>query len=254
MSKDTQPESDKEMNLVGHLSELRTRLIITAVSFIAFFILGIVYVKKIYYFFEKDMDFVLNITSPGEIIWIYISIAALVGVIGTLPVFSLQLWLFIKPGLTTSERRASLAYIPAVFLLFVLGLVFGYMLFINLILPFLLSLNDGMFNELFTVEKYFKFMLQLVLPLALLFEVPVIMMFLTSLGIITPDFLRKKRKYAYFILLILGALLTPPDIFLQLVVAIPLFLLYEISIYFSTIVYRKKQKKHEEFMNSNNTD
>src|SRR5699024_4979426 len=117
-----------------------------------------------------------------------------------------------------------------------------------LILPFLLSLNDNMFNEIFTVEKYFRFLLRMTVPFALLFEIPIITMFLTSLGILTPQFLRKVRKYAYFILLIVGALVTPPDVFLQLAVAIPLFILYEISIYLSAMVYRNKQKKHTEFM------
>src|SRR5699024_5316508 len=114
--------------------------------------------------------------------------------------------------------------------------------------PFLLNLNDGMFNELFTVDRYFRFLLRMTLPFALLFEIPVIIMFLTSLGVITPQFLRKMRKYAYFILLIVGALVTPPDVILQLTVAIPLFLLYEISIYLSVIVFRKKQRRHKEYM------
>lgn len=245
MSEETQATNEKEMNVVGHLAELRNRLIVTAVFFIVFFIFAFVFVEDIYHFFEKDIDFELNITSPGDIIWIYFSIAGLTAIIGTLPVLSLQLWLFIKPGLTTSERKASASYIPAIFILFVVGLAFGYIMFIKLILPFLLSLNNGMFNELFTVEKYFRFLLHVTLPFAILFEIPIIIMFLTSLGILTPAFLRKMRKYAYFILLIVGALVTPPDIILQLVVAIPLFVLYEISIYLSKIVYKKKQQNAE---------
>src|SRR5690606_25706398 len=131
------------------------------------------------------------------------------------------------------------------FLLFVLGFVFGYFMFIKLILPFLLSLNDGMFNELFTVEKYFRFLMRITIPFAILFEIPVILMFLTSLGVVTPKFLKKTRKYAYFILLIVGALVTPPDVVLQLAVAIPLFILYEISIYLATIVYRSEEHTSE---------
>lgn len=240
--------NDKQMNIVDHLSELRRRLIVTAIFFLLFFIIGFIFVKDIYYFFESGIDFKLTITSPGEIIWIYLMIASIIAFIGTLPVLSLQLWLFIKPGLTKQERRVSLSYIPAVFLLFVLGLVFGYILFLKLILPFLLSLNDDMFNELFTVEKYFRFLLRMTLPFALIFEVPIITMFLTSLGIITPKFLRKIRKYAYFVLLIVGGIITPPDVFLQILVAVPLFILYEISIYLSNIVYRNKLRKHREFM------
>ncbi|HLS59680.1 MAG TPA: twin-arginine translocase subunit TatC [Virgibacillus sp.] len=247
-------ESDKEMNLVAHLAELRNRLIVTAVFFIVFFVGAFIYVKEIYSFFEKDMDFVLNVTSPAEIIWVYLTMAGLAALVGTLPILALQVWLFIKPALTVPERRASLSYVPAVFILFVLGLTFGYIAFSKLILPFLLALNDGMFNELFTVEKYFRFMLRVTLPFAILFEIPIIAMFLTSLGILTPTFMRKTRKYAYFILLIVGAFVTPPDIVLQLVVAIPLFILYEISIYLSTIVYRKKEKKRKAYLNEDQSE
>lgn len=244
----SQNSNDKEMNIVGHLSELRNRLIVTGLAFIIFFIIGFIFIKDIYHFFENDIDFKLTVTSPGDIIWIYFMIAGLIAIVATLPLLSLQIWLFIRPGLTKPERRASLSYIPAIFLLFVLGLVFGYIMFINLILPFLLSLNDGMFNELFTVERYFRFLLRMTIPFAIIFEIPVIIMFLTSLGVLTPTFLRKTRKYAYFILLIVGALVTPPDVILQLAVAVPLFLLYEISIFLSTVVYRKKIRRHKEYM------
>lgn len=248
MSSNTDVNNDKEMNLVGHLSELRNRLIVTALFFIIAFIVAFIYVKDIFSFFERDIDFVLNITSPSDTIWIYLTIAGLAALIVTLPILCFQLWLFVKPGLTKIERKVSLSYVPAVFILFILGLAFGYVMFINLILPFLLSLNDGVFNELFTVNEYFRFMFRVILPFAILFEIPVITMFLTSIGIITPQFLKKTRKYAYFILLIVGALVTPPDVVLQIVVAIPLCVLYEISIYMSTIVYRKKLRKQQEIM------
>ncbi|WP_010650592.1 twin-arginine translocase subunit TatC [Oceanobacillus massiliensis] len=243
-----QNESEKEMNLVGHLSELRNRLIVTAVFFIVFFIIGFIYVKDIYWFFVNDIDLVLTAISPTEILWIYFSMAGLVAIIGTIPVLAYQIWAFIKPGLTPQERTASLSYIPALFLLFILGLVFGYFVFTKLVMPFLLSLNDGMFNIMFTVDKYFKFLLKVTLPFALLFELPIIAMFLTSLGILTPDFMSKNRKYAYFILIVIGVIITPPDFVLQIVVAVPLIILYEISIQMSKIIYRKKMNKHKEFM------
>ncbi len=239
-----------EMNLVGHLTELRNRIIVTLIFFVIFFIIGFIYIKDIYGFFEADIDFKLTVTGIADIIWIYISMAGILAIVGTLPILSLQIWLFIKPGLKKQERRASLSYVPAVFLLFVFGLVFGYLLFTNLIVPFLLSLNDGLFNELFTVDKYFKFMFKVTIPFALLFEIPIVTMFLTSLGILNPVFLRKSRKYAYLILLVLSALITPPDVFLQLIVAVPLFILYEISIYLSALVERRKKRRHKEYMES----
>ena len=112
-----------------------------------------------------------------------------------------------------TERKASLSYIPAIFMLFVFGLVFGYFMFVKLILPFLLSLNDGMFNELFTVDRYFRFLLRVTLPFAFLFELPMVLMFLTSLGLITPELFKRIRKYAYFVLLVIAAIITPPIYF-----------------------------------------
>src|SRR5690625_4677563 len=112
------------MNLVGHLTELRNRIIVTIVFFIIFFIIGFIFIEDIYGFFEADIDFQLTVTGIADIIWIYISIAGILAIVGTLPILSLQLWLFIKPGLKKHERTTSLAYVPAVFFLFVMVLVF----------------------------------------------------------------------------------------------------------------------------------
>lgn len=254
MAKFNQMNSDQDMNVVGHLAELRKRLIITGVFFIACFIVAFIYVKNIYHLFIRDIDFTLNITSPADIIWIYITIAGIVAFALTIPILALQIWLFIKPALTEHEKKTSIPYIPAVFLLFVVGLTFGYLVFSKLILPFLLSMNDGTFNELFTVDKYFKFMFHIVLPFAIIFEIPIISMFLTSIGMITPQFMKKIRKYAYFVMVIIGAVITPPDFFLQIIVAIPLIMLYEASIYFSSIVYRKKLLKQQEAITEDETE
>ncbi|MFA1820767.1 twin-arginine translocase subunit TatC [Virgibacillus oceani] len=248
MAKHETEYNDKEMNLVGHLSELRNRLIVTAVFFVAFFITGFIFVEDIYNFFIKDLDFQLTILSPGEAVWLYFMMAGLVAITATLPLLSYQIWAFIKPGLTPKERKASIPYIPAIFLLFVSGFVFGYFMFVELILPFLLSISEGMFNEMFTTEKYFKFVLRVTLPFAILFEIPVISMFLTSLGLLSPEFMRRKRKYAYFILIVISTMVTPPDLILPLIIAVPLLVLYEASIYLSKLVARKKEEKHRNFM------
>src|SRR5699024_7618553 len=194
------------------------------------------------------IDMELTAISPTEIIWIYFSMAGLVAIVGTIPILTYQVWAFIKPGLMPHERKATIGYIPAIFFLFIFGLVFGYIIFVQLIMPFLISLNDGMFHIMFTVDRYFKFLFRVTVPFAVLFELPIIAMFLTSLGVLTPNFMTKNRKYAYFGLIVVGVLITPPDFVLQLVVAVPLIIIYEISIQLSKIIYRKKLKKHEEFM------
>lgn len=238
-------KSKKEMNIVGHLSELRNRIIVTLLFFVLFFIVGFIYVQDIYSFFINDIDIELIVISPGEIVWIYFSMAGIVAVAGILPFLAYQIWAFIKPGLAPNERKVSLSYIPFVFLLFIGGLVFGYMVFIEFLFPFLLGLSEGMFNIMITVDRYFKFLFRTVIPFAILFELPIIAMFLTSLGLLTPGFMRNKRKYAYFILIVLSTLLTPPDLILPLLMSIPLIVLYEVSIYLSGMVYRKKLQNQE---------
>src|SRR5699024_7553041 len=102
--------NERERNVVGHWSALRNRLMVTAFSFVGFFIVAFIFIIDIYSFFENDIDFKLTVTSPGDIIWIYFTIAGLVAIVATLPVLSLQLWLFVKPGLTEKERKVSLSY------------------------------------------------------------------------------------------------------------------------------------------------
>ncbi|MDX8046177.1 twin-arginine translocase subunit TatC [Gracilibacillus sp. S3-1-1] len=248
MEQDKSLPNEKEMAFLDHFAELRKRLLWTVLVFVLFFAAGLYFVEEIRNFFLRDIDLTLNLISPEEIIWIIFMIAFVVAFAATLPFLCIQLWLFVRPGLTKKEQRVSLIYIPVIFMLFLSGLAFGYFIFIQLILPFVLSLNDGIFDTMFTVENYFRFIFRVTFPFAIFFEVPVITMFLTSLGIVTPQFLSKTRKYGYFILVIIGTMISPPDFILQIVVAIPLIILYEISIVLSRTVYRKKQAKHENFM------
>ncbi|GEL76207.1 twin-arginine translocase subunit TatC [Tenuibacillus multivorans] len=236
-------QEQEVMDWTEHLGELRKRLIWSLIIFIISFGAGFFYVEEIYRFIERDVSFTLTVLGPFEIIWIYVIIATVTGLLVTLPFLAFQLWSFISPGLTSHERKVSLLYIPAIFILFLLGLLFGYFIIKDLILNFLLDLADGLVNEMFTANNYFRFILQITLPFAIFFEVPLIAMFLTSLGIISPGFMKKTRKYAYLILVILGTMLSPPDFILQLVVAVPLIILYEISITMSSIVYRRRVKK-----------
>ncbi|WP_017755250.1 twin-arginine translocase subunit TatC [Calidifontibacillus oryziterrae] len=237
-------QQDKNMNLVGHLDELRNRIIVAALAFIVFFITAFIFVKDIYDFFVRDLDFQLTVLSPTEIIIVYFKIAGVVAIAATIPVIAWQLWLFIKPALKPLERKVTLSYIPALFVLFIVGLCFGYFFIFPIVFDFLVTLAEDMQN-MFTIEKYFQFLLRVTLPFAILFELPVVVMFLTSLGIINPPKLVKIRKYAYFILVIVSATVTPPDLLMQTLVMIPMFILYEASISMSKIVYRKKLAKEK---------
>ncbi|MBU8878945.1 twin-arginine translocase subunit TatC [Bacillus sp. FJAT-29790] len=243
--------ADKELNLVEHLDELRKRLIITVAAFILFFIIGFMYVKEIYLWFVRDLDVKLIVLGPSDIVWVYIMLATIIAIAGTIPVFALQIWLFVKPALKPNEQKISLSYVPALFVLFIVGLCFGYFVIFPSVLGFLVELGGEMLEANFTAEKYFRFVMHMTLPFGVLFELPVVTMFLTSLGIINPYALQKIRKYAYFVLIVIGVVISPPDIMSDILVAVPLLFLYEISINLSKIVYKRKLKKEQEWQANN---
>jgi sec-independent protein translocase protein TatC len=235
---------DKELNLVDHLEELRKRIIISALAFIVFFIVGFIYVEDIYKWFVGNTK--LLVLGPSDIMWIYFMLAGVVAATGTIPVLAFQIWLFVRPALRPNERKITVTYVPALFILFVLGLAFGYFVIFPMVLNFLVNIGQDMFVTNFTAERYFSFILNMTLPFGVLFELPVVVMFLTSLGIINPFVLSKIRKYAYFVLVIIAVVITPPDFMSDFVVTLPLLLLYEVSINLSKFVYRKKLKKQQD--------
>lgn len=201
--------------------------------------------EDIYKWLVRDLDVKLIVLGPSDIIWVYFMLATVIAVAGTIPVLALQIWLFVKPALTAAERKISLSYVPALFILFIIGLCFGYFVIFPTVLSFLVELGGEMFEANFTADKYFRFVLNMTLPFGVLFELPVVIMFLTSLGIINPYVLTKIRKYAYFVLVVISVVISPPDFMSDILVTIPLLLLYEISINLSKIVYKRKLKKAE---------
>lgn len=237
-------ENQIKTSMIQHLEELRKRIIITLVVFTLFLVLTFIYVQDIYNVIVKDLPFKLALLGPSDIILVYLMIATVVAIAATIPVAAHQTWLFIHPALT-KERKVTSAYIPALFILFILGISFGYFILFPIVLNFLMSLSNGMFTTFFTTEKYFRFMLHMTLPFGFLFEMPVVILFLTSLGIINPYRLQKIRKYSYFILIVISILITPPDFLSDILVTIPLLLLYESSVSLSKFVYNRHQREKE---------
>lgn len=235
--------ADKNLNVVEHLDELRKRIIITGVAFVIFLVIGFVYVNDIYSFFMGNLHQKLLVLGPGDVIKIYFQLASVVAFAGTIPIAAWQIWSFVKPGLHPNERRVALAYIPALFILFLCGISFGYFFIFPNILRFLTNLAKNMMMTSFTAENYFGFLLNITLPFGIAFEMPLVMMFLTSLGIVNPYTLTKLRKYAYFVLVIIATLISPPEFISHISVAIPLILIYEISSLMSKVVYKRKLKK-----------
>ncbi|WP_373229499.1 twin-arginine translocase subunit TatC [Cohnella sp.] len=229
-------------SFVGHLDELRRRIIFTMVAFIVSLCGAFVYVKEMYRWLVRDLDQKLAILAPSDIIWVYLMLAGVVAIAVTIPVAGLQLWRFVKPALSAKEQKTTLAYIPALAMLFLIGISFGYFVIYPMVLGFLEKMSDD-FETVYTAQKYFAFMLNMTVPFGFLFEMPAIVMFLTSLGILNPKRLAKARKLAYFALTVTAVMITPPDIVSDILVILPLLLLYEISVTLSKWVFRKQLKK-----------
>lgn len=173
---------------------------------------------------------------------IWTSITA--GFIISFPYVIYQFWSFLSPGLYAHERKNARIFIFATSVLFFLGVLFGYYIITPLSINFLGSyqVSEQVSNE-FDLDSYIGLVRACVLACGLIFELPIIVYFLSKLGLVDPPFLRKNRKYAIVLILILSAVITPPDVASQIIVAIPVLILYEISIFISKIVVKREQNK-----------
>lgn len=235
-------------SFIGHMAELRRRILFTAAAFIVSLCGAFVYVKELYRWLVRDLDQKLAILAPSDIIWVYLMLAGVIAIAVTIPIAGWQLWQFVRPALSGTERRTTLGYIPALATLFIAGISFGYFVIYPMVLGFLENMS-GDFETVYTASKYFSFMLNMTVPFGFLFEMPAIVMFLTSLGVLSPNRLAKARKLAYFALTVTAVMITPPDIVSDLLVVAPLLLLYEISVTLSKWVFRVKQSKRSKSSN-----
>ncbi|QTL49427.1 MULTISPECIES: twin-arginine translocase subunit TatC [Priestia] len=229
-----------EMSLMEHLEELRIRIIKTLCAFVVLLIVSFIFVQDIYQWLVKDLDGKLAVLGPSEILWIYMVIAFVFALAFTLPVAAYQVFRFVSPGLKKEEYKVLITFIPFFFLLFVSGLGFGYFVLFPMVLAFLTGLSNDQFSLMFTAEHYFRFMLNLCLPFGFLFEMPLVVLFLTRLGVLNPLRLARARKLSYFALIVISVLITPPDFISDILVIVPLLLLYELSVTISRVVYKKR--------------
>ncbi|TCP19727.1 sec-independent protein translocase protein TatC [Scopulibacillus darangshiensis] len=244
--------SDKRMSVVDHLNELRRRIVTVLIGFIVTFIIGFFLAKPVIVFLQhadqaKDINMnAFRLTDPLDV---YMKFAFIIGIVLISPLIMYQLWAFVRPGLYENEQKVTLAYIPLTLILFLGGVAFSYYIVFPNIVGFMGNLGEMLHIEnTIGINEYFSFLLQMTLPFGILFQMPILVMFLTRLGIITPFFLTKIRKYAYFILLVIAGIITPPELLSQLMVTVPLIILYEMSIVISRFAYRRamKQRSHED--------
>ena len=239
-------EDDVPMSIMGHLNELRRRLfrivIIVILGFVAFYGVS----EALYGFLSAPLQACmpegskLIYTSPQGAFFTYMKVALVASLFGTSPFSFYQIWAFIAPGLYREEKRAvlPLAFFSSIF--FLSGAAFCFFLVFPIAFKFFMGFATETIVPMISVEEYLSFALKLLIAFGLVFEMPLFAYFLSRFGILTPEFMRRTRRYAILLIFIVAAILTPPDVFSQCLMALPMLLLYEVSIYVSAVAYKKK--------------
>ena len=274
MPLDQEPNGEKEMSFLDHLEELRWHVVRSLVAILVFTIFAFIEAPWIFQhivfapgrvdfptfrwlcklgqlvgsedaFCVKQIPFKVQSRLMTGQFTMHITASVVIGLIIAFPYVAWEIWRFIRPGLYTMERKSSRGAVVAVSFLFLTGVLFGYYIMAPMMISFLANyqISDMIVNE-FDITSYVGTIVTVVFGSGILFQLPVVIFFLTKIGIVTPTFLRKSRKHAVIIILIIGAIVTPSaDPLSQALISIPLYLLYEISIFISAGVIRKKEKE-----------
>lgn len=233
------PDVQTEQPLRDHLQEFRKRLIICLVVVAIAALACYNYVDDIIALLSGPAG-KLYFMNPSEVFFTYMEIALYAGILFTLPVLLYEVWAFVAPALWPEERRAVLVILPTAVILFYVGLVFAYYLVIPAAVTFCMGFATQTLQPMFSLESYLSFILALSLPFGFIFELPLIVVFLAKIGLVTGDFLKGKRKILIVIAFIFAAVISPTtDIFTQTMIAVPLIVLYEISLFIVCKVMHK---------------
>ena len=266
---------EKEMSFLDHLEELRWHVIRSVFAIMVFMIVAFIYAPWIFQhiiFAPSHTDFptfqwlcklgemtnsqdalcvqpfpfkVQSRYMTGQFTMRFLA-AFVIGFIISFPYVFWELWRFIKPGLHLNEAKNSRGAVLAVSTLFLLGVLFGYYILVPMMTFFFATytISPEIVNE-FDITSFVSTFIALVFGSGLLFQLPVVVYFLTKIGLLTPIFMRTYRKHSYVVILIISAIVTPPDPLSQMLISLPLFLLYEISIFISAYVRRQRLKAEE---------
>lgn len=244
------PPNEEPMTLIGHLNELRRRLTRVVIMVLVGFIACYGVAEPLYAWLSEPLKAALPegskliYTSPQGAFFVYLKVALVTSIFATSPFTFYQLWAFIAPGLYKEEKQAiaPLAFFSAFF--FLAGASFCYFLVFPIAFRFFMGFATDVIVPMISVEEYLSFALKLLIAFGLVFEMPLFAYFLAKMGLLTPDMMRRQRKYAVLAIFVAAALLTPPDVFSQCLMAAPMLLLYEASIYVAAVSRKKRDAKN----------
>lgn len=251
MSKKEENSKPEEgnMSLSGHLKEMRTRIIICLVALVIGIGVCLGSAPKIVTLLT-DMgtayDYQYIYIAPQELLMVYFSVALLGGIVVALPVLAYQVYAFCSPGLTRKEKILFLSALVSGAACFCVGVLFAYHITLPFMLRFLIQFSDDIvITASITIEKYMNFLLTVFVIFGAVFELPVISVILTALGLLRPEWMLKSRRVMIVVIFVVAAIITPPDIVSQIMVAVPMIGLYEISIILCRICSKMKHTNKE---------
>ncbi|MBN2034398.1 MAG: twin-arginine translocase subunit TatC [Deltaproteobacteria bacterium] len=245
-------ERDEQKPLMSHLEELRKRLIACALAIGLCFALTYAFSEKLFailayplksYLPEGDR---LIFTNLPEMFFVYIKTALVSGLLLAAPFIFFQIWMFVAPGLFRNEKKYVFPFVFCSTFLFIGGALFGYFVVFPFGFRFFLGFANEYIQALPSVKQYFSLSIKLLLGFGLIFELPVLAFFLGRMGVISVNHLRKQRRYAILLIFVVSAILTPPDVITQIMMAGPLLILFELSVIIVKLAEKKKTTGEEE--------
>ena len=258
MSKHKTGQADGTMPLTGHLKELRNRLIISVLCLVAFFLVGLYFAPSIINILTdigKQYGYRFVQLSPQELLLQQISVALVAGLTLSFPVILYHVWAFIQPGLKKNENSLFLGALISGLLFFVVGVCFAFKIMLPFMLRFLINLTRGTdVTSAVSISQYITFLLTIFLVMGIVFELPVVTVILTQLGLLRIEWMKKSRRIVIILIFLVAAIITPPDIVSQVMVAVPMLGLYELSILVCSILLKLKKEKHSENADEEDAD
>ena len=237
----------KKMSLFDHLDELRKRLIIIViVNFVAAILLFSQTEIIMSYLLEVNPGMELVYTTPSELLTVYIQLSLILAVTICSPITVYQVWAFIEKGLYEKEKKAILFTLIFGVVFFIIGVAFCYFMVLPTTLEFFIRIAIEEVSSMLSIHSYVSFVNMMLLAFGLVFEMPVIIFLLSKLGIIKPAFLKKNRGIIIVAIFVFASIITPPDVISQLMLGIPMVILFEFSILICTLVYKGKKKEELE--------
>lgn len=237
-------DKDKNLTMFGHLEELRRRVIYSGIFFIIAAFISYSFSGRIVEDIisrAPDMNFVY--ISPPELMLSYIRLAVVCGLIISAPLILSQIWIFISPGLNKKDKKYLIISLILGGGFFVLGAVFSYTIVMPIIFKFFAGFQTQQIKPMISFDNHLNFVINILIAFGIVFELPIVMVLFTRFGLLNPSIFVKYRKYMILIIFTVAAILTPPDIISQTLLALPMLALFELGILLSRIVQKKKKNK-----------